>query len=126
MASIQWFFMYFLTGVLMLAAFARLYIFTTPYDERVHIAAGKKAPAIALIGAMLGFTIPILTMSYHGARFTEYVLWSMIAGGVQLICFKVLYRIMPGQIEEDNSSVAILYGGSAVCIGLINAFSLIP
>lgn len=124
--SVQWFLMYFVTGSALLAIFARLYLSITPYDEVADITVGKKAPAIALIGAMLGFTVPILTMSYHGATLVEYLLWSTIAGIVQLICFKVLYRLMPGHIESDNCSVAILYGGSAVCVGLINAFSLIP
>jgi uncharacterized membrane protein YjfL (UPF0719 family) len=30
------------------------------------------------------------------------------------------------QIEEDNRAIAIIYAVLALCVGLINAFSLIP
>jgi uncharacterized membrane protein YjfL (UPF0719 family) len=30
------------------------------------------------------------------------------------------------QIEEDNQAIGIFYSFAAVCVGLINAFSLIP
>ena len=124
--SVQWFVMYFLSGAAMLALFARMYIFVTPYNERVHIEQGKLAPAVALVGAMLGFTIPIVSMSYHGAHFVEYLVWSVLAGVVQLVSFRVLYRVLPMRGEADNAAAATVYAGSAVCIGVINAFSLIP
>lgn len=117
---------YFISGTGMLAIFTRLYVFATPYDEKEQIKEGKRAPAIALAGAMLGFTIPIATMSFHGARFTDYLIWSIVAGCVQLACFKVMYRLLPKQIEADNCAAAIFYAGASICVGIINAFSLIP
>lgn len=124
--SFGWFLIYLITGVAMLAGFTRLYIFATPYDERNDISECKKAPAVALIGAMLGFTIPIASMSYHGVHFWEYILWSVVSGVVQLICLKCLYWLLPKQIECDNVAAAIVYAGTAICVGVINAFSLIP
>lgn len=124
--SIALFAMYLVSGVAMLWAFICLYIFVTPYDERVQIRDGKMAPTVALVGAMIGFTIPIVTMSYHGAQFVEYLVWSIVAGAIQLVCFKFLHWFMPQQIEADNVAVAVFYAGASVCVGLINAFSLIP
>jgi putative membrane protein len=124
--SIRWFLMYFATGVAMLWVFTRLYKYITPYNEDTQIAEGKMAPAIAYVGAMIGFTIPIVTMSYHGALFTEYLIWSGVAGVIQLICFRVLYWKMPTCIQANNCAGALLFLGAAVCTGIINAFSLIP
>ena len=124
--SLKWFAMYFVSGIAMFAIFVRLYMFITPYNEVEDITAGKLAPAIALTGAMIGVTIPMVTMSYHGSQFVEYVIWSAIAGVVQLIGFTVLYKLLPRQIEANNCAAATVFAGSAICIGLFNAFSLIP
>lgn len=124
--SLGLFLLYISVGVAMLAAFVRLYIFVTPYDEREHIPAGKVAPAVALVGAMIGFTLPLVSASYHGVNFVDYVVWGVVAGLVQLACFKVLYWLMPGHIEANNAAIATVYAGASVCVGLFNAFALIP
>lgn len=124
--SLWLFLVYFISGALMLCLFTRLYIHVTPYDEILEIRSGKKAPAIALAGAMIGFVLPIASMSFHSAAFLDYVLWSFVAGSLQLACFKVLYRLLPREIESDNQAAAIFYAGASISIGIINAFSLIP
>lgn len=120
------FLLYFCSGVVLLAVFTRIYVWFTPYSEFVEIRAGKKAPAIALGGAMIGYTIPIVAASHAGVDFSEFMLWAVISGIVQLVCFKVLYGLLPRQIEADNQAVATFFAAASVSIGLINAFSLIP
>lgn len=120
------FLIYLISGAAMLALFSRCYVFITPYEEKEQIKEGKIAPAIALVGAMFGFVMPIASMSFHGINFWDYLLWSFLAGIVQLVCFKILYWILPNQIEANNIGAAICYAGAAVCVGVINAFSLIP
>ena len=114
------------SGIALLALFTKLYQKWTPYDEFVQMRAGKKAPAFAMGGAMLGFTFPIVSLSYNGVNWIDFVIWSVVAGIVQLVLFKVLYRFIPMDISEDNQAVGIFYAFAAVCVGLINAFSLIP
>lgn len=120
------FLIYALSSMLLLAIFTKLYVWFTPYDEFVQMRAGKKAPAFALGGAMLGFTFPLLTMSHYGVNIIDFLAWSVAVGIVQLILFKILYRVIPMQIDEDNQAIGIFYGFVAICVGLINAFSLIP
>lgn len=120
------FLLYFGLGTLLLYVFARLYMYTTPYHEVEDIRAGKKAPAIALSGAMLGFTLPLLAMSYVGADYIDFLVWSAVAMAVQLVVFRALYMVLPWKSEADNQSVAILFAGASVCVGAVNAFSLIP
>ena len=114
------------SAIFLLALFTWLYKLWTPYDEFVQMKAGKKAPAFAMGGAMLGFTLPIVSLSYHGVNWMDFVIWSAAAGIVQLILFKVLYRLIPMDIDEDNQAIGIFYAFAAICVGLINAFSLIP
>lgn len=120
------FVLYSLASLVLLFIFARLYMWTTPYHEMEQIKDGRSAPAIALGGAMIGFTLPLLSVSYHGVNFIDFLIWAGVAGVFQIILFKVLFWVIPMQIEEDNKAIAILYASMAICVGLINAFSLIP
>lgn len=120
------FLLYAVVSLALLWLFTWLYKLWTPYDEFVQMRAGKKAPAFALGGAMLGFTFPLLSLSYHGINLFDFATWAVVACFVQLCLFKVLYWVIPMQIKEDNQAIGIFYAFAAICVGLINAFSLIP
>ena len=87
------FLLYSLASLALLFIFARLYMWTTPYHEMEQIKAGKTAPAIALGGAMVGFTLPLLSVSYHGVNFIDFLIWAGVAGVFQIILFKVLFKV---------------------------------
>ena len=113
-------------GLAMLTGFARLYLWLTPYDDIKDIHDGKIAPAIALGGAMLGFTFPLLMASYLHSNLVAFVIWGAIAGVVQLGVFWAIYRYMPKAIETNNTAGATVYAFAAVCAGMLNAASFIP
>jgi putative membrane protein len=120
------FLLYTFSSLVMLGGFGKIYQWLTPYHEHEQIKAGNVAPAIALGGALIGFTLPMLSVSRYGINYVDFLIWAGIAGLLQLILFKVLYWVIPMQIEEDNRAIAIIYAVMALCVGLINAFSLIP
>jgi putative membrane protein len=124
--GIMMFAAYFASSVALLALFTRLYLWVTPYDEGKDISKGKMAPAIALGGAMLGFTFPLLIASYSHRGFVEFVAWSVIACLVQLLVFGVLHRFLPRVIETNNPAGAVCFAVASVCAGLINAASFVP
>ena len=117
---------YLAVGLGLLVAFTRAYLWLTPYNEAEDIAAGKLAPAIALVGAMLGFTFPLLVASYTQTSLPGYIAWSALACLVQLSVYWVMYRLLPRVIESNNSAGATCYAGASLCAGLINAASFIP
>lgn len=117
---------YFSVSVLLIAVFTRLYIWFTPYNEIEHMRQGYVAPSIALVGAMLGFTFPLLTMSFYGVNLIDFLVWSSIAMAIQLVVFEILYTFIPAKIQENNISVAVFFAGASVSTGAVNAFSLIP
>jgi putative membrane protein len=120
------FLLYTFSSLVLLGIFGKIYQWLTPYHEHEQIKAGKLAPAIALGGALIGFTLPLLSVSYHGANFYDFLIWATIVGVLQIILFKALYWLIPMQIEEDNKAIALIYAVLAFCVGLISAFSLIP
>ena len=117
---------YLISSLMMLGLFTRIYIWTTPYDEGKDIKAGKLAPAVALAGAMLGFTFPLLIASYARSDFTDFLAWSCVSCLVQLLVFHVLHALLPRVIETDNVAGATCFAAASVCAGLINAASFIP
>jgi putative membrane protein len=120
------FLLYTFSSLVLLGIFGKIYQWLTPYHEYEQIKAGKLAPAISLGGALIGFTIPMLSVSYHGVNFVDFLIWAVVVGVLQIILFKALYWLIPMQIEEDNKAIAFIYAVLAFCVGLISAFSLIP
>lgn len=124
--SLLMFALYLAAGLAVLAIFTRLYLWITPYDEAADIREGKLAPAIALSGAMLGFTFPLLVASYTHAGFLDFVAWSLIACVVQMLVFWCLYHLLPKVIETNNPAGALCFATASICAGLVNAASFIP
>jgi uncharacterized membrane protein YjfL (UPF0719 family) len=123
----------FMLAVALLAVFTRFYVWFTPYNEFEEIRKGHVAPAVSLVGAMVGFTIPLIvamlvTTSTNGFGFWlgMFMVWAIFVCIVQLVCFKVMYWFMPNQIESNNIAAAIYYAGASVCIGALNAVCIIP
>lgn len=128
LTSLGNFAMYVGMSLLALWAFVALYIKTTPYHEIDQMHQGKLAPTYALMGAMVGFLLPLLSLSFNSINIIDFTVWVAVAGIVQLALFKVLYRIIPmfKHDESDNVAVGMFYACSAICVGLIVAVSLIP
>lgn len=120
------FLVYFAASLVLLALFTRLYLWITPYDEATDIAAGRLAPAIALAGAMLGFTFPLLVASYTHSSLFGFIAWALFSCVAQLIVFMGLYRLLPRVIENNNVAGAMCFAATSVCVGLVNAASFIP
>jgi len=117
---------YLLTGIAMLVAFTWLYLRITPYDEAAEISKGNMAPPIALAGAMVGFTFPLLVASYTRSNIVGFLAWGMLSCFVQLLAFRVMYWLLPRVIESNNVAGATCFAAASVCVGLLNAASFIP
>jgi putative membrane protein len=117
---------YLSAGIAMLGVFTWLYLRMTPYDEAAEISKGSMAPAIALAGAMVGFTFPLLVASYTHSNIIGFLAWGMLSCLVQLLAFWVMYWLLPRVIETNNVAGATCFAAASVCVGLLNAASFIP
>jgi putative membrane protein len=117
------------TGFAVIVAFLFLYTRVTPYPEFQLINEGNAAAAVALSGALLGFTLPLCTIIAHTHSITDLLLWAAIGFVLQLIIYG-LVRLTIGQLErkvEQGSMAAAVYLGSCSIVGgLLVAACLIP
>jgi len=134
MPELQWlvaafpnFVRYVVVGFALAGLFLWIYVLITPWREFALIRAGNSAAAIALVGALLGFCLPLANTIAHSSSVTDVVLWSAVALAVQVIVHIVMRLLLPSlpkAIEANESSAGITVGGFATCFGLINAACL--
>src|SRR5499426_612324 len=134
MPEVQWlaqafpnFVRYVVVGFGLAGLFLLIYVLITPWREFRLIRAGNSSAAIALVGALLGFSLPLANTIAHSVSLVDVVLWSLVALVVQVIVHLVMRLMLPDlkqAIEADRTSAGITVGGFATCFGLINAACL--
>src|SRR5215467_2975900 len=101
---------YVVTGFALAGLFLWIYVLITPWREFALIRAGNAAAAIALIGALLGFCLPLANTIAHSSSLTDVVLWSLVALAVQIGVHVVMRLLLPGlkdAIEADKAASGI-------------------
>jgi len=134
MPELQWltaafpnFARYVVVGFALAAFFLWIYALITPWREFTLIRAGNSAAALALVGALLGFCLPLANTIAHSVSLTDVVLWALVALAVQVIVHVGLRLMLPDlkrAVEANESAAGITAGGFSVCFGLINAACL--
>jgi putative membrane protein len=134
MAEFQWlvsafpnFIRYVVVGFALIFVFLVVYVMLTPWREFALIRAGNNAAALALIGAVLGFCLPLANTIAHSQSLTDVVLWSAVALVVQGLVHVGLRLLLPNlkaAIEANQTAAGTSAGGFALCFGLINAACL--
>lgn len=94
-----------------------------PTLEFTLIAHDNIAVAVTFVGAVLGFTLPVLAAIYYSHSLVEMIVWAAITCVVQLGVLVAL-RSQAKRIEEGHVSSAIMVATFSVAIGLLNAVSI--
>ena len=118
---------YIVVSFALAALFLWIYVQITPWREFALIRNGNSASAIALVGALFGFCLPLANTIAHSASLTDLVLWSLVALVVQVVVHIAMRLLLPHlkeAVEADRSAAGIMAGGFAACFGLINAACL--
>jgi putative membrane protein len=116
--------LYFVTASVLTTAFVVLYANLTPHREIRLIREGNTAAAIALIGGLLGFVVPLASVIAHSAVIIDVVVWGVIALAIQIggfIIARMLLPHLPQAIEAGNVSDAIFLGGLSLSLGILDA-----
>jgi putative membrane protein len=118
--------LYMIVALALLAVFMLVYERFTPYREIQEIREGNTAAAIAFVGAILGFTFPLVSVIFYTHSIFEMAFWALITGAVQMVLFFILQRSMgiAEGIKARNVASGTLLAGLAVSIGLINAICI--
>ena len=128
LAGVPPFLIYFVPAVLIVHAFMWLYMQVTPHAEIELIKANNVAASTTYVGALLGFSIPICSVVANAASLVDFLVWSLVAGFVQLATFLVFRRFYPRiseRIEAGEMGVAVKLAGTSVVVGLLNAASIV-
>ncbi len=118
---------YVVVGFALMGVFLFVYAQITPWREYTLIRAGNAAAALALVGALLGFSLPLANTIANSTSLTDVVLWALVALGVQVVVHVVMRLMLPQlktAIEADQAAAGVTAGGFAACFGLINAACL--
>lgn len=124
---------FFLSGMGLLAVFLFVYTAITPQNEFSLIRQYRYVgPAITLSGAMIGFALPIGSVMLHGVDFTEFLLWSLIAGVIQIVCFGLFYvatassHLWDDMMLNRNNAACTFYAAMSIVVGGMLGISLVP
>ena len=118
---------YVVVGFALAGLFLWVYVLITPWPEFRLIRAGNSAAAVALIGALLGFCLPLANTIAHSVSLTDVVLWALVALVVQVAVHTAMRLLLPGlknAVEANELAAGITAGGFSTCFGLINAACL--
>ena len=127
LSALPHFLSYFAMAALLLCVFWSIYTYLTSHDEMVLIRAGNTSAAIALVGALIGFALPVAAAIVHSVSTMALIQWSVVAMAIQLGVY-VLLRLATPQlgesIAEDRPAGAILLAGISVVCGILNAAAM--
>ncbi|MFV3369928.1 DUF350 domain-containing protein [Pseudomonas sp. NY15435] len=115
---------YFASAIGLFGLFTSLYIRLTPYAEIQLIRQGNISAAVALVGTLLGFALPLASAIAHSVSIIDMLIWGVIAMLVQVLVFVGLSRLVPelkSGIEGNTLAHGVFLGGASLCIGLLNA-----
>jgi putative membrane protein len=120
---------YFGVAVAMMALFVLIYVWTTPHNEFKLMREGNGAAALGLMGAMLGFVIPLALVISVSGSLMQMTLWAAGALLVQTIGqfgVRVLFPNLTPDIVAGKFSAAIIQSGSALSLGILQAACWVP
>lgn len=124
LSTLPTFLLYFVAASVLFAAFLTIYLRVTPYAELALIRQGNVAAAISLVGAMVGFVLPVANVITHSSSLLDMSLWSLVALLVQTIIYFLVSWLLPEfkrGIEQGNLAQATLLAGASVIAGVLNA-----
>ena len=118
------FVVYFSLGGVLTAIFVVLYANLTPQRDIALIRGGNSAAALALVGALLGFEVPLASVIAHSVGILDLVVWGIVALVVQLGGFLVTRLVLPHlpqAIEDGNIADAVFLAGISLSLGILTA-----
>ena len=119
---------YLLVALALAGAFIVTYSRVTPYNEIELVQKGNMAAALNLVGAFIGFCIPLASTVAHSMSVLDVVIWAIVALVVQILVHFACRYLVPGLvrlIEEDgNVAAGALGGGLSLGIGILNSACL--
>ncbi|MDZ7871283.1 MAG: DUF350 domain-containing protein [Rheinheimera sp.] len=126
-AGLPAFLSFFVLAILLVLLFCRFYSWVTPHDEFALIRANNPAAAIAFVGALIGFALPLASAIEHSISLADCAIWGALALIIQIgtfVAVRLTVRQLPQRISEGEIASGILAAGASIAVGLVNAASM--
>jgi len=125
--GLPWFLAYFATAVAMTLVYVVIYTWVTPHSEIKLIREGNQAAALAFVGSLVGFCLPLASAVAHSVALVDCVIWGVIAVVIQVAIFFVVRLPIPGiseRIEKGDNASGLWLGATSLAGGLLNAAAM--
>jgi putative membrane protein len=120
---------YFGVALVLTALFVLIYVRTTPHNEFKLMREGNGAAALGLMGALIGFVIPLAQVISVSGVLLGAVIWGVGALLVQTagqFGARLLFPTLATDIAAGNYSAAIVQSGIALSLGMLQAACWAP
>ena len=112
----------FVVAGLFTIVFKAVYQWATPYDEKALIRSGNTAASVALVGALIGYVLPLGSALTHTVSLPA---WATLAGVIQIAAFTGVRLIalpdVKTRIENGEIAIGVYLAGVAIAVGVLNA-----
>lgn len=118
-----------LLGVIMATGFVCIYSLITPHKELELIRSGNAAAAVGLVGATIGFALPLSLVLSVTADPVHAGFWGIVVLLTQILAHLLVRLVVPRlakDINEGKMSAGIVQAGAGLVIGMISAAALTP
>lgn len=118
---------YFAGAVAYMIAFGTIYSLSTRHKEVKLIREGNIAAAIAFLGALGGFALPLSKSVAQSGNLIDFAVWATVALVVQLLAYGfacALAKDVTRKMNEGQIATGLWLGGTALIFGMLNAASM--
>ncbi|WP_236180808.1 DUF350 domain-containing protein [Pseudomonas mosselii] len=123
------FILYISVALVLFWIFQFIYTHLTPHREFALIRDNNSAAAIALGGALIGFSLPASNIIAYSVSLLDFVVWVVIAAVVQLLAFGITSLVLKGlasRIAKGEMAAAIYAAAVAISVGFLNSACMTP
>ncbi|MDU9402895.1 DUF350 domain-containing protein [Pseudomonas sp. zfem004] len=123
------FILYISVALVLFWLFQFIYTHLTPHREFALIRDNNSAAAVALGGALIGFSLPASNIIAYSVGLLDFVVWVVIAAVVQLLAFAITSLVLKGlasRIAKGEMAAAIYAAAVAISVGFLNSACMTP
>lgn len=115
---------YFVSAIVMLLIFMKIYTLMTPHDEMALIKENNIAASLVFSAAFLGFSLPLASAAANSVNLVDFVVWGIIACVAQLIAYQIFRRFYPkitDRIQKGEMAISTKLAAISITVGVLNA-----
>lgn len=127
LAGLPAFLAYLGTGVLFIAIFTFVYTRITAHRELQLVKDNVPAAAVAFLGSLVGFCLPVGSAMAHSVSLVDCIVWATIGLIVQIVTYFLVRMSIPDisqRISNGEMSSGIWLASFSLAMGLLSAASM--